>query len=423
MVTTSAIRKVLPHLEFGYAVIALFALTQGPVYQLWNESGLRLDILPSPSIAHVHFATFLVIQMPGVVLWLRRVDAGWLRILPNQALLAFLCWLGLSVVWSTFARQSLPEFLALVLTSFFGLYLTSSFSRLQLWLIVTLGMATGLISSWWAIVRVWPAALNVESGYWVGIYYNRNSLAPVATMAILGSVGVFLTLPKKYRMVLSTYAASMIVAGFIFLLKSQSRTSLIALALAVVSILSYWFLTHIRRPRKLANLIKQWSVSLVLFVTMVSTFLAIRLVLSSSRLPNDLVFFNSRQQVWSVNWSGILEKPIVGWGWMAAWYNPDFKKLGEWWVLWETQWSHNSYHDILLGGGAIAAILFCCFIVAASKLIGSETSRSNHVIVVGSTTVILVSATQESFFVGSHFLWALLICQLGSYNRDLGLSV
>ena len=94
--TSRRLIRLFRHAELIYAIVALFALTQGPVYSMWSESNSRLDILPNPSPQHAYFATFVAVQLPAVVLWFRRVNIDWLRDRANQVLVALLSWLKLS---------------------------------------------------------------------------------------------------------------------------------------------------------------------------------------------------------------------------------------------------------------------------------------------------------------------------------------
>jgi len=57
----------LPHVEFVYAVIALFALAQGPVYRLWSGSAESLVVSAKTSLPHVYFATFVAVQPPALI--------------------------------------------------------------------------------------------------------------------------------------------------------------------------------------------------------------------------------------------------------------------------------------------------------------------------------------------------------------------
>jgi exopolysaccharide production protein ExoQ len=125
----------------------------------------------------------------------------------------------------------------------------------------------------------------------------------------------------------------------------------------------------------------------------------------------ELTSFNSRSVLWSMAWSGILIKPVVGWGWQAAWHVREFWEQGAWWsVSGDNDWSHNGYLDVLLGGGFIAGCLFITLIVLATSRMSNRSEWSKlwpHIVLF---TFIVAAATQESCLVGSHFLWALLTC-------------
>jgi O-antigen ligase len=392
---------------------------------MWSESNSRLDILPNPSPQHAYFATFVAVQLPPVVLWFRRVNIDWLRDRANQVLVALLGWLGLSVAWSTFARQSLPEFVALCFTTIFGLYLATSFSRRELWWIILTAMTLGVGVSWISIMRLWDGAVNLQNDYWIGIYGNRNSLAPVAAVALLAAVVVVSfardrSAPNWSRILTLAVPAALVVFAAIEMWRSGSQTSPAALCLAALVCLiwsaSRMIVIRVDKLRVLSGHVAQ----LVLTVFSVLAFLAIRFSSGSNARDGEAGIFNSRRALWSVNWSAFLEKPWLGWGWMAARYNPDFFGLGEWWVAFETQWSHNAYHDLLLGGGLLAAVIFALYLWMSSRRfdrIPVSVALPRLALVV----FVLAAATQESFFVGSHFLWALLVASLAAAHDDVAL--
>jgi hypothetical protein len=80
------------------------------------------------------------------------------------------------------------------------------------------------------------------------------------------------------------------------------------------------------------------------------------------------------------------------------------------------QWSHNAYHDLLLGGGAPAALFFVLYLWFASQAM-SPSNPVNVVLRMFLAVFVLAAATQESFFIGSHFLWALLVAALAAAVR------
>ena len=80
--------------------------------------------------------------------------------------------------------------------------------------------------------------------------------------------------------------------------------------------------------------------------------------------------------------------------------------------MWDSEWSHNGYHDLLLGGGVLAAVLFAGVVWCGMREIGSQASLREAVTRFLIVAFVLTAATQESFFIGTHFLWALLIAGL-----------
>ena len=413
--------------EVAYAVITLFALTQGPVYRLWSESGQYQQFIALPTIGHAYFATFVAVQLPALCLVARRLSTEFAAERRGQLLMALMLWLGLSVFWSTFARHSLPEFVSLFLTTSFGVYLAVSFVPALFWRIVAVAMSIGLTFSLFAIDRSWDAAVSSEDGHWIGIYYNRNSLAPVAAVALLALVGILCTQHKLRNSdgFVVLVASSLLSFGAVFTLwRTESRTSPLALLVAVLGLALWlglrWITQHVFRSTH--KFVAGISVALMA----VTAFFALRVIGELSSVSGETATFNSRSQLWTLSWSGFLEKPLQGWGWMAAWRTLNFFQQGEWWAVWDTEWSHNGYHDLLLGGGVLAAFLFAGVVWFGIREIGSHASLSegipNFVLVV----FVLVAATQESFFIGSHFLWALLVAGLflprhGLETRNNGL--
>ena len=407
--------QLLRAAEFAYAVLVLFLLTQGPVYQLWKYSAERMNEMPSPSLPFVYFATFIAAQTPATVLLARRARGVWFEQRSSQALVVLLMWLGLSVFWSSFARHSLPEFMALVMTSVFGAYLAASFSSRQLWWVVASGMALGVGMSWFAVMRLWEGAYNFLDGYWIGIYFNRNSLAPVAAVAIIGALGVITSelplLSKKPIFTLVFIVGPAIALGVIAAIelhKSESQTSPLALLAGVSSVALWLVVRWIGSSWPPLRVLRSFAAPVTFLVLGVVLFVSLREIGGFGGVSTEVATLNSRRSFWSLSWSAVLEKPWLGWGWMAAWRSPDFYNFGLWIPEWDTVWSHNGYHDILLGGGVFAGLFFVLYL-----WFGSADMRIRSVSValprMLMAAFVLSAATQESFFIGSHFLWALLV--------------
>lgn len=414
--------------EFVYAALALFSLTQGPVYRVWMPSAAQVELLPNPSVPHVHFATFLMIQLPALVLFFQRCGTSWLRRQGSRALIAFLGWLALTVVWSTFARQSFPEVVALIVTSIFGLYLATSFSVRRFWLVIASAMAVGVAVSWVAIMRLWDGAVNLQESYWIGIYYNRNSLAPVTAIAIVAATALIYLMwsnrrsQRKSRVLLSVTPAMLLaIYALIELWNTKSQTSPFALATAIAVSVAWLIIRTVCARLSLLRRIRRQSAPVTLALASIVMFFTLRLVGGLQSLPSETTTLNLRRSLWSLSWSGFLEKPWQGWGWMAAWRTFDFFKQGDWWAVFDTEWSHNGYHDILLGGGVLAGAIFVAYLWLSSSDISLQplSAALPRMLL---TVFVLAAATQESFFIGSHFLWALLVAALAA-NHSVESSV
>lgn len=416
-----SMQRLLRAAEVGYALAVLFALTQGPVYRLWTESGQYQQFIPLPTVGHAYFATFVAVQLPALCLVARRLSATFIAERRGQLLMALLLWLGLSVLWSTLARHSLPEFVSLFLTTSFGVYLAVSFRPAVFWRIVAGAMSLGLAISLIAILRSWEGAVNSEDGHWIGIYFNRNSLAPVAAVALLAAIGMLCTQPKwRSSGGLVVLVASVIITfgAVATLWRAESRTSPLALA-AAVGVLAVWQLLRLLFERFWTSL-SRYSAALATSISAVALFVALRLFGGLSTVSVELLTFNSRNGLWAQNWTGFLEKPFQGWGWMAARKTPSFFRQGVWWAAFETDWSHNGYHDLLLGGGVLAAVLFAGVVWFGMREMGSHASLTETIPSLLLVSFVLIAATQESFFIGTHVLWALLIAGLffnASRNR------
>lgn len=422
-------KRVSDIVEFIYATTALFLLTQGPVYTLWQPSADYLQILPDPPISVAYFATFALAQLPGVLLLARRLPADLLRLLPFKLLAAQLIWSGVTSVTSTFARQSIPEVLALGVTACFGLYLAVSFSVRQVLWQVVVAMLAGLTVSYFAVIRLWEDSRNLVDDYWIGIYLNRNSLAPVAAMGMLSAIVLLSNRRPSGRRDALTVVACLAVIGFsgVMLFQSESATSVAALVITMVVMAVWLGVSRLMNGNTSAALSGR-----ILAVTVVASALvvgsALMYIAKSASVFGRVETFSARAPIWSMNWSGFLERPLLGWGWQAAWHVPQFLKQGVWWaVSFENNWAHSGYFDLLLGGGVLAGLLFAGWVVVSCLHVGPSTSRSptnddNRPAPVAVAIFVLAAATQESFFIGSHFLWALLVWGLTSAVIGRGVS-
>ncbi|NBS00003.1 MAG: hypothetical protein EBT42_06495, partial [Actinobacteria bacterium] len=170
-------------LEYAYAVTLLGTLTQGPVNKIWEGSS-QVD---PRAIEITKFATYILVQAPAIFLLVRRGISKNLFKGPIGLLLLFVSWMLLSTIWATSSSNTVFESVTLVLTCAVGLYVARSFRLIEQLTLFCIAMQPGLIFSWIAVRQNWSGSVQPEDGNWVGIYFNRNSLAPPAALGLLAA--------------------------------------------------------------------------------------------------------------------------------------------------------------------------------------------------------------------------------------------
>ncbi len=113
--------------------------------------------------------------------------------------------------------------------------------------------AAGVLFSYLAVKRNWDFAISIE-GHWNGIYFNRNSLAPVAAVGLLAAVSILLITVTRRRnnwwpataIVLADIA---VLDGYV-LMRTRSSTSIGAIAV-FVAVWGCWSVIRILHRRNL----------------------------------------------------------------------------------------------------------------------------------------------------------------------------
>ena len=396
-------------LERLYVVAMLVGLTQGPVLQLW-WTGAREEGLPVKTAV---VATYLVLQLPAVFIFAYQRFTPRLLRGPIGALVAFVTWLIITTVWATLSSHTIVEVLSLATTCVAGLYLAVRFSVVDKMILICTAMQICVVWSYVAIQRDWPESVG-PFGEWIGIYYNRNSLAPVASVGALSALVLLWITIRNKVWPLGIGVALLLVDVVIFnvfvLFKTESETTLYAGTIAIGAwlLISGWLALH-RRGISTRTLTTTWMV-----VAAVVLSLPWVLVFGIKSMGGFLERFGigGREGLWVLSHDGFLEKPWLGWGWMSAWETPNFLPRQLW--TWQREiagpWSHSSFYDILLGGGLVAVALFVVMLLwtmihHASQLPLMHVGQTYTVL----GLFVLFSSTQESFIVGNHFMMVIFV--------------
>ena len=409
-IATDRINMIIRWCEYAYVVVLLFTLTQGPVYSMWHASALVSPV----GVASSQLLTFTAIQIPAILLLgFRRVPRS--SIFGPVGILGLFCgWMWLSTAWATFGQHTIVEATMLCVTFLTGVYLARSFSLLEQLVLVVVAMQPGLLWSRYAIANNWSNSVD-QSGNWVGIYFNRNSLAPVAMVSCLAASAllwiVVMRRGKNWPIPLIAVLIDVVLFGAVMLFHSRSNTS-VGGAFVFAAVWAFWTVIRslIRRKRLDKNVLARIVFPSFIVGATLLTWATVRFQSVVLSFFGETIDFNGRSELWRYSWVGFLERPLVGWGWLSAWRSPNFFKHDKWWAITNTEWSHSGYMDVLLGGGIIAAMLFIGAVVwGGYRHLDHATKETATQWTPAIMFFVLATATQESFFVGNHFLWLLFV--------------
>ena len=413
--TPVSIRSILRWTEYAYAATLLFFLTQGPVLSMWfasEQQNARPALAPQ-------IATYFVVQIPALVLVSRQKFT--LRDVrgPLGLLVIFCLWLTATTLWATNGQHSAVESVSLMTTFVCGVYFAKRFSLIEKLAIVVVAMQPGLLLSRYAIANDWNMSQSSE-GYWVGIYFNRNSLAPVAMVSVISALAllyvVYLTKTDRFRIYKLCILADIVIFGFVVVLRTHSNTPIGGLIAFGVVILFWEALRHSSLKSYLGNTKQTRSVYAV-FIALVTigSWFAIQFQSKVLQAFGETVTFNGRSEIWKYSWNGFLEKPLLGWGWLSAWRSWAFMKMDLWWTVEGVMWSHNAYLDLLLGGGVLAVGIFAAAVIwGVYRLVPTDIENPIGSWPIAFVFFYLAMCTQESFIIGNHFLWMLFVAVLTS---------
>ena len=396
--------------EYVYVVVLLFALTQGPVLSIWFASSTQ----GQTDAVSAQLLTFVAVQIPALLfLGYRRVPRS--ALIGPVGLLGLFCgWMWLSTVWATLGQHTIIEATTLCITFFTGVYLARSFTLLEQLILVVVAMQPGLLWSRYAIANNWTNSVD-QNGNWVGIYFNRNSLAPVAMVSCLAATAllwiVVMRRGKKWPITLLAILVDVILFGAVMLFHSRSNTS-VGGAVVFAAVWAFWTVVRslLRRKRITNEALHRFVYPLFITGITVLTWATVRFQSVVLSFFGETIDFNGRSEIWHYSWTGFLERPLIGWGWLSAWRTPMFLRRDLWWSFVNSGWSHSGYMDVLLGGGIIAAILLIGVVVwSGYRYLGSADKETAAQWTPAIMFFVLATTTQESFIVGNHFLWLLLV--------------
>lgn len=400
--------------EGAYAAFLLLMLTQGPVLSLWLR---RTQEGQSPAELGIQ-ATYLLVQLPALLVLARTYRRGATERLATAAVVAVGAFVVLSTAWSTLRVDTAVSATSLLVTIGAGLYLASRFSAVEQVVLLFVAMQPGLLASEYAVRKHWFAAQ--DTGFnWTGIYFNRNSLGPPAA---LGAAAAILLLPVAWRRLRTAAgrgaAVAVLVVAALYdlrLLRLSGSATSYALGALTVGVTAGWWLLA-RTPLASWGAGRRRGAGAAYAALLAAGFgLVYGFRDQISRALNRPAGFDGRTIYWEASFDALRDRPLLGWGWLSAWRTPLFKTtLPD--VMKGEIWSHSAYIDVVLGTGVVGGVLFGVFVVLGFANAGALglTRAPLAGWPIGIATAVALTSTQESFFIGGHFLCLLLVAGLCS---------
>jgi O-antigen ligase len=275
--------------------------------------------------------------------------------------LATLAWLGLCALASQNPELSLRRFgftLVVCLTAAGWLFLPGNVRRLST--ILTAFGATVLMLCYAGIIlapshAIHQAADFLEPGLagdWRGIFGHKNEAGAVMVLMIFFGIFIARTSGKLV-------GSFVVVGALVFLMGTHAKTSLILLPLVLV--ISYLAC----RSGTLGQLALLCCAPLVLFNAF-AVFAAYSPTMEAIlNLTVSDASFTGRTDVWQFAIHNILERPMLGHGFMAFWRTDQVLSDTPYTDLWANtaSHSHNGYLDIALTTGFPGLLLCIAFVV------------------------------------------------------------
>ena len=361
--------RVVGHLGsvmvWSATTVALVVATRGPLYRLRTDfPGSRTSLLDDNWIQAVSYAAYGLVVVATIITWPKLIRSARALTVAHVGFVGILLASSLWSInsWRTF-EQSLILLTAVLAMMGAGAVLSPTQFLTSLWA----AMQTTLVWSVWARWHDWPNSVD-NRGYLTGVFFNRNLLGAATAVAGLASIALIWTWRRR-RLVM------MPAAGLVFAMsigrRTDSITPLIAVGMSVLAgaFCVLWVRASDEKRRHLRFLPPAAIVTgLVAFLfrdTVTGWF---------GRSPS----MTGRTGVWYDIVDAWSRRPVQGFGFMAAWFDPALRAAlrarGR--NLWE---AHNGYLEVLIGGGLIAVValgFLAWYVIAALRR--SLSARSPH---------------------------------------------
>ena len=286
-------------------------------------------------------------------------------------------------------------------------------------------LASAAVTASLVVVAVRHDIGTDHNGDWMGVYTNRNSLAPLAGLGVIaglrwliptwtprarfGSRGVESwgnptgevgAAPSGGRRV---WGALLVAAALATLMGAGSRSAWLALAAALS------WATALGAAASGAPRTRRWGRWRKRAAVSAAALAAMGVGVAVAAAVWQMPTFSQRRTIWSLIWDRVLERPWGGHGFFAFWEVPGIVEDD---ALFQLGSAHNSLVETALGLGVLGvapfAILVALAAVNASRDLWLRPSVDTRMWAAVTVFVLLENVT-ESFVLWFSHIWVLLV--------------
>ena len=241
-----------------------------------------------------------------------------------------------------------------------------------------------------------------RDGNWIGMYTNRNSLAPLAALGVIAGLHWLLPTALSVSRYRRGWGAALVAASLVTLIGAGSRTAWLALVAALALASAFGVVAG-------ASRLGNWSPWQTGAVAAGGGLVAVGLGVAVVAAAWDVSTFSQRREIWSLVWDRVLERSWGGYGFFAFWEVPSLVREHE---LFERGSAHNGLVETALGLGVVGTLPFVMLVVLAAVNAGrglwlrpsADTGMWAAV-----TVFVLVENVTESFVLWFSHIWVLLL--------------
>lgn len=404
LASTVVARDAAGVVERTFAAALIFLTTLGPVYTVRFHLGGFLG--PWEDDAWVR-ATFLAMYALATLALIITIGTG--RARPASWRIAPIATLGfaavVSVYWSVSPDPTAWRSTLFVGSLIAGIYLALRFDVPTLTILTAAACLAGVLAGTAMVVlRPSEGLMHRDGAYWAGIYFNRNSFAPVCAVAVL-SLGVVAVAESGRARVVAI--GGVLLSGFA-LVQTESRSAIAALVVcgcAAFVAAAAQFARRRGMPAGTAGLICGGFVTLGVLTSVALFGPIIRAIGIDPTLDN-------RTPLWNFVWMEIGLRRFRGYGFYAYWADPKSLTRAIGWLNWSPPTAHNGFLETGLGLGipAMATLL----VTVGWTMLDSARRVWRDLSAYGVWPLLLViyfvlADLTESFVLPNQFLWILFV--------------